>query len=49
MLGMWDVEDVRCWGCGMFRIWDVWNMGCSRCEILWTWDVEWDVECWDRG
>ena len=23
MLSMWDVQDVECWGCGIFWIWDV--------------------------
>ena len=23
MLGMWDVGDVECWGCGMLGMWDV--------------------------
>ena len=38
MLGMWDVGDVGCWGCGMFGMWDVRDVGCSGCGM-------WDVEC----
>ena len=28
MLGMFDVGDVGCWGCGIPRMWDVGNVGC---------------------
>ena len=38
MLGMWDVGDVGCWGCGMFGMWDVRDVGCSGCGM-------WDVGC----
>ena len=42
MFGMCDVCDVRCWGCGMFRMWDVRDVGCSGCRV---WDVCRDVGC----
>ena len=38
MLGMWDVGDVGCSGCGMFEMWDARDVGCSGCEM-------WDVGC----
>ena len=25
---MWDVWDVKSWGCVMFRMLDVWDVGC---------------------
>ena len=31
---MWDVRDVECCGCEMFRMWDVQDVGCSGCEML---------------
>ena len=31
---MWDVRDVGCSGCGMFRMWDVRDVGCGM------WDVD---------
>ena len=37
MLGMWDVGDVGCSRCGMFRMWDVPDVGCSGCGM---WDVD---------
>ena len=44
MLGMWDVGDVGCWGCGMFGMWDVGDVGCWGCGMLGMWDVR-DVGC----
>ena len=44
MLGMCDVGDVRCSGCGMFGMWDVPDVGCSGCGMFGMWDV-WDVGC----
>ena len=44
---MWDVEDVGCWGCRMFRIWDVRDVrdvGCLGSEMFRMWDVQ-DVGC----
>ena len=46
---MWDVWDVGCSGCGMFRMWDVryvgcLGVGCSGCEMFGMWDVQ-DVGC----
>ena len=29
VLGMWDVGNVRCYGCGMFGMCYVWNVGCG--------------------
>ena len=48
MLGMWDVRDVGCWGCGMFRMWDVQNGGCAGCGMCRMWDVR-DVGCLGCG
>ena len=51
MLGMWDVGDVGCWGCGMLGIWDVRDVGCSGCGMFGMWYVGcgmfagmWDVD-----
>ena len=44
MLGMWDVQDVGCAGCGMFEMWDVLDVGCSGCGMFGMWDV-WDLGC----
>ena len=44
MLGMCDVRDVGCWGCGMLGMWDVGDVGCSRCGMFQMWDVR-DVGC----
>ena len=44
MLGMWDVGDVGCWGCGMLGMWDVGDVGCSGCGMFGMWDVR-DVGC----
>ena len=44
MLGMCDVRDVGCLGCGMFEMWDVRDVGCSGCGMFGMWDV-WDVGC----
>ena len=51
MLGMWDVRDVGCSGCGMFGMWDVRDVGCSGCGMFGMWDVGcgmfagmWDVD-----
>ena len=30
MLGMWDVGDVGCWGCGLMEMWDVGDVGLWR-------------------
>ena len=35
MLEMWDVEDVRCFGCGMFGVWDVGDVGSLGCGMFW--------------
>ena len=43
ILGMWDVEDLGCWGFGMLGRW-----GWSRCEMFGTWNI-WDVGCLGRG
>ena len=53
MLGMWDVWDMGCWGCGMLGMWNVQDVGCG---MLGMWDVR-DVGClgcgmfrmWDVG
>ena len=36
---MWDVEDVRCWGCGMFGMWDAWDVERSVCGMFGMCDV----------
>ena len=41
---MWDVRDVGCSECGMFRMWDVQDVGCSGCGMCRMWDVP-DVGC----
>ena len=46
---MWDVQDVNvqdvgCWGCGMFEMWDARDVGCSGCGMCGMWDVR-DVGC----
>ena len=41
---MWDVWDVGCSGCGMFKMWDVQDVRCSGCEMFGMWDVR-DVGC----
>ena len=54
MLVMWDVRDVGCSGCGMFRMWDVrdvrdvGDVGCAGCGMFGMWDVG-DVGCWGCG
>ena len=51
MLGMWDVGNVGCWGCGMLKMWDVEDVGCWGCRVFGRWDVGcgmWDV-CRDVG
>ena len=45
MLGMWDVLDVGCFGCGMFWMWDVGDVGCSECRMCGMWDVECLLGC----
>ena len=42
MLEMWDVQDVGCWGCGMFGMWDVPNGGYLGCGV---WDIWRDMGC----
>ena len=32
MLKMWDVGDVRCWGCGMLGMWGVVDVECWECR-----------------
>ena len=44
MLGIWDVEDVGCWGCGMLKMWDVGDVEYSGCRMFGLWDGG-DVEC----
>ena len=41
---MWDVGNVRCWGCGMLKIWHVWDVRCWRCGVFRMWNVA-DVGC----
>ena len=44
MLGMWDVGDVECSGCGMFVVWDVRNVGYRMQTVCW--DVGfWFIKC----
>ena len=45
---MWDVGDVGCSRCGMFRMWDIRDVGCSGCEMLGMCDVG-DVGCSGYG
>ena len=52
MLGMWDVGNMGCSGCGIFRVWDVRgvrdvgcsDVGCLGCGTFGMWDVR-DKEC----
>ena len=44
MLGMCDVRDVGCSGCGMLGMWDVRDVRCSGCGMFGMWDVG-DVGC----
>ena len=37
ILGMWDVGDVGCWGCGKFGMWDV---GCGMFAGMWDVDLQ---------
>ena len=53
MLGMWNIEDMGCSGCGIFRrgtfgMWDFEDTGCSECGMFMMWDVG-DVGCWKFG
>ena len=48
MLGMWDVEDVKCWRCGMLGTWDIEDVGCWRCGTFRMWRVQ-DVRYWGYG
>ena len=45
MLGMWDVQDVGCWGCRMLGMWDVGDVGCSGCGVFGMWDVDLQNPC----
>ena len=47
-VGVRDVEDVRCWECGMFGMWDVQDVRCLGCGMFRMWDVQ-DVGCWGCG
>ena len=47
-VGMLDVGDVGCWGCGIPRMWDVGNVGCWGFGMLRMWNVG-DVGCWGCG
>ena len=59
ILGMCDVRDVGCSGCGMLAMWDVGDVGYWGCGMFGMWDVRdsgfwrcgmfgiWDV--WDVG
>ena len=44
MLGIWDVRDMECSGCGMLgMMWDVpdvsvWTVGCWGCGMFGMWD-----------
>ena len=33
---MWDVQNVRCWGCRMFRMWNVLDVGCLGYQGCWV-------------
>ena len=44
MFRMWDVGDVRCWGCEMLGMWDVRDVGCSGCGMCRMWGAR-DVGC----
>ena len=46
MLGVWDVQDVGYWVCGMLQMWDVGDVvGCWGSAMFQMWDVG-DVVCW---
>ena len=36
---MWDVQDMRCSGCGMFEMQDVLDVTFLECKMLWVRDV----------
>ena len=40
MLEMWYVQDVRCWGCGMFGMSDVLDVGCGMFAGMWDVDLK---------
>ena len=42
---MWNVGDIVCWGCVMFRMWDVGDVGCLGSGMFGMWDVG----CWGCG
>ena len=44
MLAMYDVRDVECWSCAVFKMWGACNVGCWGYGIFGMWDV-WDVGC----
>ena len=58
-LGMCDVGDVRCSGCGMFGMFGMWNIedvGYSGCGMFQKWDMGcgkfagmWDVDLQNAG
>ena len=33
MVGMWDIQDVGCWGCGTFGMWNIGDLGCLGCRM----------------
>ena len=38
---MQDVWDVKCLGCGMFKVWDVHDVGCFGCGMFaGMWDID---------
>ena len=41
MLGIWEVWDMACSGCGVSEMWDVRDVGCSGCGMFaGMWDVD---------
>ena len=53
MLGMWDIQDVRCWeygmlGMGLLGMQNVQDMGCWGYRMLKMQDVG-DAGCWGCG
>ena len=38
MFKMWDVQEVRCSGFGMFLICNVCGVGCLQCVMFRMWD-----------
>ena len=40
MLGMWNVQDVGCLGCGMLGMWNVRDVECGMFAGMWNADLQ---------